>query len=132
MKEYSEEEYPLKGTTEKIIRAAFAVHNTLGAGFAEKVYERALAKELRTSGLEVEQQKRMKVVYGGEPVGEFIADLLVDRSVIIELKAVRTIEKSFEDQLVHYLRATSLPVGLLLNFGGPSVQIKRKVNLKHT
>ena len=89
MKVYSENNYPKKEITEKIIRAAFAVHNKLGSGFVEKVYENALVKELSTAGLEVEQQKQMKVVYGGEPVGDFIVDLLVDGSIIVELKAVQ-------------------------------------------
>ena len=66
-------------------------------------------------------------MYGGEPVGEFIVDLLVDKSIIVELKAVHTLEKSFEDKLLHYLKVSNLPVGLLLNFGSSSVQIKRKV-----
>jgi len=130
LKKYSEEEYPNQQVTEKIIKAAFVVHNSLGAGFVEKVYENALVRELRAMGLDVEQQRAMKVTYGGEPIGEFIADLLVEQSVIVELKAVRRLERSFEDKLLHYLRTTSLSVGLLLNFGGPSVQIKRKVNSK--
>ncbi len=127
MKVYSEKSYPKKNITEKIIRAASGVHNKLGSGFVEKVYENALAKELTATGLKVEQQKHMKVVYGGEPVGDFFVDLLVDSSVIVELKAVQTLEKSFEDKLLHYLKVSNLPVGLLLNFGGSSVQIKRKV-----
>ncbi|MGA7159447.1 MAG: GxxExxY protein [Bacteroidota bacterium] len=127
MKIHSEDYYPKREITEKIIRAAFVVHNKLGSGFVEKVYENALAKELSTSGLTVEQQRQMKVVYGGEPVGDFIVDLLVEKSVIVELKAVHTMEQSFEDKLLHYLKASNLPVGLLLNFGSQSVQIKRKV-----
>jgi GxxExxY protein len=127
MKVYPESNYPKKETTEKIIKAAFAVHNKLGSGFVEKVYENALAHELKRKGLNVEQQKRMNVKYGGEPVGEFIVDLLIDNSVIVELKAVHALEKSFEDKLLHYLKVSDLPAGLLLNFGSSSVQIKRKV-----
>ena len=127
MKVYTQNNYPKRETTEKIIKAAFAVHNTLGSGFVEKVYENALAEELRTAGFIVEQQKQINVVYGGKPVGEFIVDLLVDKSIIVELKAVHTLEKSFEDKLLHYLKVSNLPVGLLLNFGSSSVQIKRKV-----
>lgn len=127
VKVYSENNYPKKEITEKIIKAAFAVHNKLGAGFVEKVYENALVKELSGTGLKVEQQKRLKVVYGGESVGDFFVDLLVDNSVIVELKAIQILEKSFEDKLLHYLKVSNLPVGLLLNFGGSSVQIKRKV-----
>lgn len=127
MKNFPEEEYPKQQITEKIIKAAFTVHNRLSAGFVEKVYENALVKELKGMDLDVEQQKPMKVMYGGEPVGEFFADLLVEQSVIVELKAVRQLDKSFEDKLLHYLKATGLLVGLLLNFGGSSVQIKRRV-----
>jgi len=127
MREYSEENYPKKEITEKIIKAAFTVHNKLGSGIVEKVYENALAKELRTAGLVAEQQKKMKVVYGGEPVGDFIVDILVSNSVIVELKAVHMLERTFEDKLLHYLKVSNLPAGLLLNFGAPSVQIRRKV-----
>lgn len=126
MKEFSEKDYPKKDLTEKIINAAFAVHNRLGSGFTEKIYENALAKELESKGIKTEQQKRLQVIYGGNPVGDFIADLLVEESVIVELKAVRALDKSFEDQLLHYLKTSGLEVGLLLNFGA-SVQIKRKV-----
>lgn len=127
MKTYSEEEYPKRELTEKIIKAAFAVHNRLGSGFVEKVYENAMAKELQSMGLAVEQQKPLNVIYGGDSVGDFSVDLLVEESVVVELKAVRIMEKSYEDKLLHYLKASNLPVGLLLNFGNSSVQIKRKV-----
>jgi len=103
MKVYSENRYPKKDITEKIIKAAFAVHNKLGPGFVEKVYENALVKELNRAGLKVEQRKQMNVVHGGEPVGDFFVDLFVDSSVIVELKAVQMMEKSFEDKLLHYL-----------------------------
>ncbi len=128
MKAYSEKEYPKQDITEKIIRAAFTVHNRLGPGFVEKVYENALAKELHAMGLVVEQQKGLKVLYGGESVGNFSADLLVDRSVIVEVKAVRVLQESYGEKLIHYLKSSNLPVGLLLNFGTPSIQIRRKVN----
>jgi len=127
MKLYGGEDYPKKELTEKIIKAAFAVHNKLGSGFVEKMYENAMAKELRSMGLAVEQQKPLDVIYGGDPVGDFSVDLLVEESVVVELKAVRTLEKSYEDKLLHYLKASNLHVGLLLNFGNSSVQIKRKV-----
>ena len=127
MKEYGEKEYPKQEITEKIIKAAFTVHNRLGSGFVEKVYENALVKELQSMGLAVEQQKPLNVIYGGDPVGDFIVDLLVEESVVVELKAVRIMEKSYEDKLLHYLKASNLPVGLLLNFGNSSVQIRRKV-----
>lgn len=128
MKAYSEKEYPKQDITEKIIKAAFIVHNSLGPGFVEKVYENALAKELHAMGVVVEQQKSLKVLYGGESVGIFSADLLVDQSVIVEVKAVRVLQESYGEKLIHYLKSSNLPVGLLLNFGTPSVQIRRKVN----
>jgi GxxExxY protein len=127
MKAYSEKEYPKQDITEKIIKAAFTVHNKLGPGFVEKVYENALAKELHAMGLVVEQQKGLKVLYGGESVGNFSADLLVDQSVIVEVKAVRILQESYGEKLIHYLKSSNLPVGLLLNFGSSSLQIKRKV-----
>jgi GxxExxY protein len=125
-REYSEQSYPHKELTEKIIKASFNVHNRLGHSFLEKVYENALAKELQNMGLKAEQQKAMKVNYGGEPIGQFVVDLLVDDKVIVELKAVNTLEKSQEEKLLHYLKVSGIQVGLLINFGR-SVQIKRKI-----
>ncbi len=119
-------EYPLSGLTEKIIGAAFRVHNRLGQGFLEKVYENALAEELRTLGLKIEQQKSLKVLYGGKPVGDFVADLLVEKSVLVELKAVKSIDQSHENQLLNYLKSSGIEVGLLINFA-ESVQIRRKI-----
>lgn len=111
--------------TQKIIGSAFKVHNTLGAGYLEKVYENALRIELTKQGLKVEQQKPIKVYYEDEVVGEYFADLWVENQVIVELKAVQSLNKEHEVQLVNYLTATGVDTGLLLNFG-PSVQIKRK------
>jgi GxxExxY protein len=114
-----------KALTEKIIGCAFKVHNTLGAGFLEKVYENALRIELLKLGLKVKQQEPIKVYYEDEVVGDFYADLWIEDRVIIELKAVRALSKGHEVQLVNYLTATGVDTGLLLNFG-PSVQVKRK------
>jgi GxxExxY protein len=111
--------------TQKIIGSAFKVHNTLGAGYLEKVYENALRIELTKQGLKVEQQKPIKVYYEDEVVGEYFADLWVENQVIVELKAVQSLNKEHEVQSVNYLTATGVDTGLLLNFG-PSVQIKRK------
>jgi GxxExxY protein len=124
------EEYPLKDITEKIIGAAFRVHNNLGGGFHEKVYENALMDELKIAGLHAEQQRQLTVLYGGKPVGDFFADILVERSVVLELKAVRMLEMSHEQQLLQYLKSSDMEVGLLINFG-PSVQIRRKINTKN-
>lgn len=124
---FSHEEYPQKDLTEKIIGAAFAVHKTLGSGFVEKIYESALVKELQLRGVKAEAQKPLNVLYGGEVLGRFVADLLVEDSVLIELKATQGIERRYEEKLLHYLKASGIEVGLLINFGS-SVQIRRKVS----
>ena len=111
--------------TKKIIGCAFTVHNTLGAGFLEKVYERALMLELRVSGLVVESQVPLSVIYRDQIVGEYFADLIVEGKVICELKAVDVLKKAHEVQLVNYLVATGIDVGVLINFGD-SVTVKRK------
>lgn len=111
--------------TEKIIGCAFRVHNTLGAGFLEKVYENALALALRKQGLRVTQQQPIRVYYEGEVVGEYYADLCVEDRIILEVKAIEALSKVHEVQLVNYLVATRLDVGLLINFGR-SVDVKRK------
>lgn len=112
--------------TEQIIKAFYTVYNTLGYGFLEKVYENALAIELRRMGLTVVQQASIQVYYAGELVGEYFADLLVEGKVIVEIKALRALVAEHEAQLLNYLKATPYEVGLLLNFG-PKPQIKRKV-----
>ena len=112
--------------TERIIGAFFAVYNELGYGFSEKVYENALVLELRKLGLEVEQQKQVVVHYHGQVVGEYLADVVVNGVVIVELKAVRQLSKEHEAQLLNYLKATTIEVGLLLNFG-PKAEFRRKV-----
>jgi GxxExxY protein len=111
--------------THKIIGAAFKVHNTLGPGFLEKVYENALRIELIKQGLQVQQQEAIKVYYEGEVVGDYYADLWVEKRIIVELKAVQSLTTEHEVQLVHYLTATGIDTGLLLNFGS-SVEVKRK------
>jgi GxxExxY protein len=112
--------------TEKVIGAFFKVYNTLGYGFAEKVYENSLAIELRKLGLQVEQQKCITVYYDDQNVGEYFADILVNDAVILGLKAVRQLLSEHEAQLLNYLKATTIEVGLLLNFG-PKVEHRRKV-----
>lgn len=111
--------------TEKIIGCAFKVHNALGPGFLEKIYENALRIELEKQGLKVKQQEPINVCYEGQIVGEYFADLWIDESVVIELKAAQSLAKQHEVQLVNYLTATGIDCGLLLNFG-PSVQVRRK------
>lgn len=113
--------------TESIIKCAMKVSNTLGAGFLEKVYENALAMELRQADLEVEQQKKIHVKYEGAVVGDYIADLVVNDSVLLEIKAAKAIDEVHQAQLLNYLKATGLRVGLILNFGTPRMGIKRMV-----
>ena len=123
------EEYKYAEVSEKIIKAAYQVYNTLGFGFLEKVYENALAIEVREAGLSVEQQQPVKVSYRGAIVGDYVADLIVDGKVLVELKSVSTLDKAHEVQLVNYLKATGMEVGLLLNFG-KKIEIKRRVFTK--
>jgi GxxExxY protein len=111
--------------TGEIIGAFYTVYNALGYGFLEKVYENALAFELRKSGLSVEQQKPITVYYAGQPVGEYFADIVVNEVIILELKAVRQLTDQHEAQLLNYLKATTMEVGLLFNFG-PQPELKRK------
>ena len=103
--------------TEKIIKAAYAVHNTLGFGFLEKVYQNALAIEIRKAGMNVQQEHPIVVYYENIIVGEYFADLVVDEKIILELKAVKELSPAHETQLVNYLKATGMEVGLLINFG---------------
>ncbi|MFN6964281.1 MAG: GxxExxY protein [Pyrinomonadaceae bacterium] len=118
----------LNEISERIIGCAFKVGNTLGCGFLEKVYENALAIELGKAGLSVEQQRPIAVVYDGQIVGRYDADLLVEGKVIVELKAVREISDAFRAQCINYLRATGLRLCLLINFGNTRVEVKRIVH----
>jgi GxxExxY protein len=115
-----------QGITEQIIKAFYEVYNALGYGFLEKVYENAMVVELHLAGVSVEPQKGIVVKYRGETVGEYAADLLVAGCVIVELKAARELAPEHEAQLLNYLKATPIEVGLLLNFG-PKPQVVRKV-----
>lgn len=112
--------------TEKIIGAFYKVYNTLGYGFLERVYENALALELRKLGLQVETQRNICVYYDGEIVGEYYADLFIEGTVIVEIKAAEFLREEHEAQLTNYLRATDAEVGLLLNFG-KTPEFKRKI-----
>ena len=112
--------------TEKIIKAAYKVHNILGFGFLEKVYQNALIIELRKTGLSVLSEEPITIYYENEIVGQYVADIIVEAKVVLELKAVKDLAEIHEVQLVNYLKATGIEVGLLINFGH-SVQVKRKV-----
>ncbi len=112
--------------TQKIIGSAMKVHSTFGPGFLESVYQNALAHELGKAGLDVECEKDIKVRYDDVVVGNFSADMFINQCVLIENKAVRSLVQAHEVQLVNYLTATGVDVGLLLNFGSPRLGIKRK------
>ncbi len=119
------EKYQYKELTEQIIKCAFEVHNILGIGFLEKVYENALVIELYKNGLKTDIQKPISVNYKNENVGEYLADIVVEGKVIIEIKAVEKIIDIHELQLKNYLKATKIEIGLLINFGR-SLVVKRK------
>ncbi|WP_269223046.1 MULTISPECIES: GxxExxY protein [Flavobacterium] len=112
--------------TDIIIKTFYEVYNELGYGFLEKVYQNSLYLELKNKGYNVEAQKRINVYYKGTEVGEYYADLIVENTIILELKAADCIVKDFENQILNYLRATDCEVGLLLNFG-KKPEFKRKI-----
>jgi GxxExxY protein len=118
----------LNALSERIIGCAFTVANGLGSGFLEKVYENALAHELRRAGLTVAQQQGVSVIYDDVIVGEYAADLLVEAAVVVELKAVRALDDVHQAQCMNYLRATRMHLCLLLNFGKPRLEIRRIVH----
>ena len=120
------ENYLHKELTEQIIGCSYKVHQELGAGFLEKVYQNALAVELTESGIPFKQEFPLNVYYRNYLVGEYIPDFIIDEKVIVELKAVSDLASPHEVQLVNYLKATGLRVGLLINFG-KSVVVKRRV-----
>jgi len=110
----------------KIIKAYYKVYNSLGYGFLEKVYENAFKLELQSMGIDVEQQKNIKVFYREKVVGDYFADLIVDQSIIIELKAAESLCEEHEAQLLNYLRATTIELGFLFNFG-KKAEFRRKI-----
>lgn len=119
------DEHRWKQITETIIGCAFKIGNEIGCGFLEKVYENALAHELRKAGLRVEQQKPILVHYDGVVVGDYVADLVVEGVVLLELKACKGFDEIHEAQCLNYLKATKLPICLLINFGRTKVEVKR-------
>lgn len=119
-------EYKHKELTGEIINAAHTVHNELGYGFLERVYNKSLFIELSKRGYGVEFEKPIEVRYDNQVVGGFFADLLVENKVVVEVKAADKYANVFEAQLLNYLKATRLKVGLIINFG-PSVEVKRMV-----
>jgi GxxExxY protein len=117
----------INDVTYAINGAVFEVNRVLGPGFLEKVYENALLIELKRKRLKAESQAPIKVSYKGNAVGEYVVDILVEGKVIVELKTVEKLEKAHEAQLLNYLKATGIHVGLLVNFKHPKVQVKRMV-----
>ncbi len=122
------DERRLNELTESIIGCAYEVSNKLGCGFLEKVYENALRIELTRSGLSVDQQFPIDVRYDGQKVGEFVADLVVERTVVVEIKAVKRNDDVHIAQCLNYLKATGMKICLLINFGKPKVSIRRIVD----
>ena len=120
--------WPFEELTETIIGAAFKVSNELGIGFLEKVYENALAHELRKAGSDISQQVGVAVRYDGVVVGEYFVDLLVEREVIVELKHAKALTDAHLAQTLNYLKATGKQLALIINFGTSRVQVKRVVN----
>ena len=114
--------------SEKVIGGVFTVSNTLGAGFLEKVYQNALLIELSNAEVHVEKEKQIQVKYKGQIVGDYFADIIVNGTIILEIKAVQNLNEIHQAQLLNYLKATKFPLGLLINFGTPKVQIKRMLN----
>ena len=119
--------YPEQDLTRKILEGAFAVHNTLGCEFLEKVYSNALFFELRNLGLICNQEVPFKVKYRDVVVGDYCADLIIERRVLVELKSCVGLDSVHEAQILNYLKASSIQVGLLLNFGKPKLQYRRFV-----
>jgi GxxExxY protein len=116
-----------KRISERVIGCAFEVSNTLGAGFLENVYENALAVEFTRAGLRFDRQQGLSVSYKGEFIGQYVADFLVEKCLIVEIKALSRLVAEHEAQVMNYLKATGLSVGLLLNFGTPRLGVRRIV-----
>ena len=124
----NEEKVVYKELSFKIIEACFEVHNILGPGYSEKIYEEAVSKELRNRGIGYERQKLVEVYYKGEKIGEYRLDLVVENKIILELKAVSELSNIFEAQLLSYLKAAGMKLGILVNFGSKKVVYRRIVN----
>ena len=111
--------------TARILAACFEVSNELGCGFLESVYQNALTIALQNKGLTVEREKPLAVTFRGQNVGQFFADFIIDDRVILEIKAVSTLNEIHKAQIINYLKATGIPVGLLVNFGAPKLEYRR-------
>ena len=112
----------------KIVQACYEVHNILGPGYSEKIYEEAVERELASQGVAVDRQRIVAVIYKGEKIGEYRLDSVADEKVLLEFKAVSELNSIFESQVLSYLKASGLKLGLLINFGGKKVEVRRIVN----
>ena len=121
------DDLPSSQLTEEVIGCAFRVGNSLGPGFLEKVYENALAHELRKAGFGVAQHQKIEVVYDNVIVGIYEADIVVNDCLILEIKALRALDEAHKAQCLNYLKAIGLRLGLLINFGSPRVEVKRVI-----
>jgi len=124
----AQQDYPEIASTRQIIGAAMEVHRRLGPGFLESVYEEALAVEFELKQIQFERQKELPVVYRGEMIKMFVCDFLVSDKIIVELKAIKEVGEIEKIQVISYLKASGLKIGLLLNFGCKSLQFKRLIN----
>lgn len=112
----------------RIMESVFEVHNVLGPGYSENIYESALAKEFKERKINYERQRLIDVYYKGEKIGEYRLDMVVEEKIVLELKAVSEVNEIFESQLLSYLKATEMKLGILINFGSKKVEFKRIVN----
>ena len=119
------EEFLHIDVTDKIIKAAIKVHKTIGPGFNEKIYERALIRQFKEDDIENENQKRIDINYLGEKIGYHFLDFLVENKVVLEIKAINELSNIYLSQVISYLKATNLKIGLVINFSRPIVEIKR-------
>ncbi len=118
--------YLYEEITSRIIKSCYTVHKELGCGFFEKVYQEALSIVMAEAGLQFEREKHLPIVFRGKTLDtDYVADFVVDGKIILELKAVKDLEPVYESQVINYLKATGLKVGLLINFGQKSIQVKR-------
>lgn len=126
----TDEKYLHEELTYKIIGILIKVHNTLGCGFSERIYQRAVTEDLKREGLKVETEKEIEIVYHAKVIGKYKLDLVVEDKIILELKAAITTARIFKDQLISYLKGTSYQVGILANFGTPKLEYYRLFRAK--
>ncbi|OGI70516.1 hypothetical protein A3A09_00695 [Candidatus Nomurabacteria bacterium RIFCSPLOWO2_01_FULL_42_20] len=118
---YEDESYKIRG-------ACFSVYNNLGSGHKELVYQKALAIELEKANLQTEREKTLPINYAGEKIGYYKPDFIIEKKIIIEIKAVPFMPKDYEQQLIHYLKGTNFKLGFLINFGSNKLDIRRRIN----